>query len=130
MQYKDNLLKSRKATVIKETTTPLRWQPLDSPWMTLNIDGAVKESQKADCGGLIRDDKGKVLLGFAKFLSKCKSFLTKLWVGLEGLKLVSNRNIQQIIIQTDFKEVFEAITTLKTFIFKNKLQIYTEKKKR
>lgn len=46
LEYKDNMIKLWKVVVTKETTIPLRWKPPDNPWVTHNIDGDVKESQK------------------------------------------------------------------------------------
>lgn len=95
MQYKDKILKSWKVIVTNNTNIHLRWQPPDNTWMTLNTNEAVNDSQKTGCGGLIRDEKGNWIAGFAKFLSKCIPSLTQLWVALEGwnlkpLPLISN----------------------------------------
>lgn len=47
----------------------------------LNTDEVVKrEMFKARCGGLIRDDRGRWLCGFARSLGSCHSaYIAKLW---------------------------------------------------
>ncbi|MCI33932.1 putative ribonuclease H protein, partial [Trifolium medium] len=45
------------------------WENPPHGWYCLNTDGAAKDSSGvAGCGGLIRDDNGNWVCGFAKYL--------------------------------------------------------------
>lgn len=59
VQYKQSVLMSRKAMIKDNSTIHLRQKPLETPWKTLNTDGAILGNHKVGSKGLIRDHKGK-----------------------------------------------------------------------
>ncbi|KAK8997865.1 hypothetical protein V6N11_012401 [Hibiscus sabdariffa] len=64
--------------------TPLSWIPPEPGWVCLSVDGAVSQpSSKGNIGGLIRDDNGVWLTGFAKATGHSSSLQAELWAILE-----------------------------------------------
>lgn len=59
--------------------------------------------------GLLRDDSGRWLGGFAKFLGRCNSFMAVLWELFEGIKLVISLGVQNIEINLDSLSMVHAI---------------------
>lgn len=54
------------------------WKPPQQGWVTINTDGAVKESTgSAACGGVVRDADGRWLVGFAKRLSVPNAYMAE-----------------------------------------------------
>ncbi|MCI28245.1 ribonuclease H protein [Trifolium medium] len=62
------------------------WKPPVEGWVKVNIDGACKSESVAGCGGIIRNNRGGWLGGFAKHIGSCSAFVAELWGVLEGLK--------------------------------------------
>ena len=54
------------------------WNPSKKGWVKLNMDGvANSEGQPVGCDGLLRNEDGKWICGFAKPLNNCSSFISK-----------------------------------------------------
>lgn len=47
----------------------------------LNTDEDSKNNNQAECGGIIRDVRGKWHGGFFKYPGQCSAFMVKLWGG-------------------------------------------------
>ncbi|KAL4288937.1 hypothetical protein AHAS_Ahas19G0336100 [Arachis hypogaea] len=63
----------------------IRWMPLSQERMTLNIDGTVQGSkEKAGCGGLLRNGRGKWVAGFSFNIGRCTAYMAKLWGNQKG----------------------------------------------
>jgi hypothetical protein len=56
----------------------IKWSPSKPSFVKLNTDGAYKDKQIADCGGVIRGNEGEWLGGFAKCVGLCSAFLAEL----------------------------------------------------
>ncbi|KAK5785852.1 hypothetical protein PVK06_040473 [Gossypium arboreum] len=68
----------------------------------LNTNGAVHSvSSFSTAGGVIRDGKGKWILGYYRHLGKCTAAVAKLWVILDGLLLLQKQGYDEVIIQYD-----------------------------
>jgi ribonuclease HI len=92
----------------------IRWLRPRQDYLCLNTDGAMKAgSQKAGCGGVIRDGSGNWVCGFAKALGTCSAFVAELWGILEGMKLAKDRNIQRLEVQVDSKAVLQCVSSSK-----------------
>jgi hypothetical protein len=71
----------------------IAWIPPPSGWFALNTDGAVKPSDRsAGCGGVLQNDKGMWIDGFAKALGDTTVCMPELWGIYEGL-IISYRGL-------------------------------------
>ena len=61
----------------------------------------------AGCGGLLRDDHGNWLVGFARRIGTTTSFVAELWGLRDGLSLCYNLNIPSIIVELDAKAIVD-----------------------
>lgn len=78
--------------------------------MCLSTDGSVRHDEEfATAGGLIRDRKGKWIVGFSRYLGNCTVTKAKLWGILDVLKLILDRRSERILIQTNSFEAANAI---------------------
>lgn len=66
----------------------IKWIPPNPSIVKFNVDGACIEGVDASCGGLVRDDEGCWMGGFAKHVGICSSYMAELWGLLEGLMFV------------------------------------------
>ncbi|XP_075669797.1 uncharacterized protein LOC142639522 [Castanea sativa] len=64
----------------------IRWVKPRAGWLTLNIDGsATSNSSPVGGGGLIRDENGGWVIGFARRIGSTSSLMAELWVLRDGL---------------------------------------------
>ncbi|KAG8485674.1 hypothetical protein CXB51_018959 [Gossypium anomalum] len=78
--------------------------------MCLNTDGSVRQDEGLTAvGGLVRDQNGRWIMGFNKYLGNCIGTEVGLWDMLDGLKLILDRRFQRILIETDSLEAINAI---------------------
>ncbi|KAL0926337.1 hypothetical protein M5K25_002555 [Dendrobium thyrsiflorum] len=66
----------------------------------LNVDGSVR-NDGIGCGGIIRDDKGNLVVAFAEPLATCSVVKAELFAILKGIKLCFSRDIYNIWIEVD-----------------------------
>ncbi|KAK7247296.1 hypothetical protein RIF29_42177 [Crotalaria pallida] len=72
----------------------------------LNTDGAAKANNGgAGCGGVIRNDDGGWLGGFAVNLGECSAYVTELWGVFHGLKVAQSKGYTDVELQIDSKSV-------------------------
>ena len=56
----------------------ISWERPDRGWVKLNIDGvASRPTNRAGCGGLIRNDQGNWLMGFSRNIGQANSFMAE-----------------------------------------------------
>ena len=67
-------------------TKSIRWEKPRARWLTLNIDGSTgSNSGPAGGGGLVRDENGNWVKGFARRIGNTSSYLAELWALRDGL---------------------------------------------
>ncbi|MBA0850285.1 hypothetical protein Goshw_027841, partial [Gossypium schwendimanii] len=74
-----------------------------------NTDGSVKSVDKFIVVGGIRNQNGKWIIKFNRYLGNCAVLDYKLWGILDGLKIALDRSFQRVSIQTDSLEVVNLI---------------------
>ena len=90
----------------------IRWEKPPAGWKKLNTDGScLSGSDRAGCGGLVRDEHGSWIGGFTRYIGSTNSFIAELWGLREGLLLCCNLNIDFLVVEMDAQVVVE--------IFKN-----------
>ncbi|GAU38238.1 hypothetical protein TSUD_145930 [Trifolium subterraneum] len=99
----------------KNVVAHIRWTCPQQGYLCLNNDGAVKKgNQQAGCGGVVRDNSGKWVCGFAKVLGSCSAYVAELWGIYEEIKIANDRNLMRIEIQVDSKATLQCFTSSKT----------------
>ncbi|MBA0581048.1 hypothetical protein Gorai_023240, partial [Gossypium raimondii] len=81
---------------------------LDS-WVYLNTDGSVKSVDKFIVIGGQRNQNGKWIIKFNRYLGNCAVLDYELWGILDGLKIALDRSFQRVSIWTDSLKVFNLI---------------------
>ena len=90
------------------TIKGVRWEKPQEGWVKLNTDEASKGNPGlAGCGGVVRNEDGRWIMGFARRIGVTTSFVAELWGLREGLFLCSNLNVQFLVIELDAKAVVD-----------------------
>ena len=88
----------------------IRWEKPIQGWWKLNTDGSYcGNTSLANCGGVVRDDAGRWVIGFSRSIDMTNSFAIELWGLREGLLLCSNLNITSLEIELDAKSIVDAL---------------------
>jgi ribonuclease HI len=88
----------------------VNWLAPSPGWIVLNSDGAAKLSdRKAGCGGVLRNDKGYWIEGFAKALGDTTSYMVELWGIYEGLNLAQHRGVTRLELRTDSQVIAKSL---------------------
>ncbi|EOY03992.1 Uncharacterized protein TCM_019225 [Theobroma cacao] len=83
---------------------PASWVKPNLSYVKLNMDGSAKGQPKnAVAGGLVKDEKGNWLLGFAFNIVTSFSLGAELWAILKGLELCWDRGFRKVLAKTDSK---------------------------
>ncbi|PKI37177.1 uncharacterized protein LOC116212201 [Punica granatum] len=78
--------------------------------MKLNTDGSASGNLgRAGVRGVLRNELGRWILGFALFLGMTNSLVAKLWEIRGGLVMVKSLGIQSLWVELDAKVVVELI---------------------
>lgn len=90
----------------------IRWEKSCSGWFKLNTDGSsLRNPHLAGGGGLIRDDNGDWVVGFARKIGIASSFMAKLWALQDGLLLCLQTHAQAVIVEMDSKVIVDTFST-------------------
>ena len=88
----------------------IRWEKPIQGWWKLNTDGSYcGNTGLAGCGGVVRDDAGRWIIGFSKCIGMTSNFAIEMWGLREGLLLCSNLNITSLEIELDAKSIVDAL---------------------
>ncbi|GAB2237143.1 hypothetical protein Droror1_Dr00027025 [Drosera rotundifolia] len=86
----------------QQSPVQVRWKPPCEGWIALNTDGASKrECNKATAGSVIRDCRGRWILGFTAFLGYCSALVAELQAIILGLEQAWNRGYRRVVLQSD-----------------------------
>ncbi|CAN1821557.1 Putative ribonuclease H protein At1g65750, partial [Linum perenne] len=82
------------------------YRPEDEVWFTLNSDGSLyaQDRRVATCG-IIRDCEGKLISSYAVNLGSCSIMRAELRGILDGMRVVWDKGIRKLCIQTDSRAV-------------------------
>lgn len=94
-----------------DTRAHVRWLPPSFGEVALNCDGIVTGAgMNASCGGLLRDEDGHFIFGFAPNLGSCSILAAELWGIFHGLRMAWNRGFQNIVVYSDSKNAIDLLT--------------------
>ncbi|XP_045828732.1 uncharacterized protein LOC123920515 [Trifolium pratense] len=94
---------------------PIRWQKPDQNWYKCNVDaGFHKELNKTSLGWCLRDDRGRFIMAATAWMEgNCSILEGESLALLEALKVLEQRGLTHVIIETDSKSVVDAISHLR-----------------
>lgn len=88
------------------------WEKPCSGWFKLNTDGSsLGNPGLAGGGGLIRDENGDWVVGFARKIGIASSFMAELWALRDGLLLCLQIHAQAVIVEMDSKVIIDTFST-------------------
>ena len=88
----------------------VRWTKPPLSWQKLNSDGSsIGNPGRAGGGGLIHDDKGVWVKGYARNIGHITSVAAELWALCDGLRLCSALKIPDVIIELDAKLIVDLL---------------------
>ena len=70
-------------------------------WIKLNDDGSVLSNRRASCGGVMRDDSGQFLRGFAVNLGICPITVAEIWGAFYALDMAWMKGYRKVILELD-----------------------------
>ncbi|PKU62326.1 Putative ribonuclease H protein [Dendrobium catenatum] len=76
------------------------WKKPDIHFIKINTDGSVREGLYG-CGGILRNDKGNLVLAFATPLNKCSVLVAELKAIYEALKICLSLGILKVWLEID-----------------------------
>lgn len=83
----------------------------NDPSVKLNIDGALRDNPGlAAIGCVIRDAKGRWLIGGANRLGICNSLEVERWATVWGLNLARDEGYRSVILEMDSEWVFKFLS--------------------
>ncbi|KAK9006758.1 hypothetical protein V6N11_019092 [Hibiscus sabdariffa] len=104
------------------------WTGPPSGWIKLNVDASVSMADnKAGIGGVLRDEQGNWIFGFARSIGRCSVILAELWAIHDGLLHTWNLNHRNVILESDYLEAVQIIN-YKSKILANSALITSIKK--
>lgn len=82
---------------------PQAWRKLLEGWIKVNLGGSVNlVNGEAQCGGLLREFRGKWLWCYAKAMgSSANPWEAETWGVLEGLRLAWDKGFKRVIVELD-----------------------------
>ncbi|XP_065617460.1 uncharacterized protein LOC136062392 [Quercus suber] len=96
---------------MRRVVTHVRWSKPNAGWMKLNTDGSsLGNPGLARGGGLIRNEEGRRVAGFARKIGITSSFLAGLWALRDGLSLCVSRGFAAVEVELDAKSIVDAIS--------------------
>ena len=90
------------------TRIQVRWLPPPINWLKLNSDGSSMGNPRlAGGGGLIRNEIGEWVRGYARAIGCATSVAAKLWALRDGIGLCISLKIPALVIELDAKLVID-----------------------
>lgn len=87
-----------------------RWEKPDINWVKLNSDGSSRGNPGvASSGGLIRNERGEWICGFARRIRITTSFAAELWGLREGLLQCLSLNLSSVLLELDAKSIVDLL---------------------
>ncbi|CAA7059955.1 unnamed protein product [Microthlaspi erraticum] len=88
----------------------IAWQPPIQGWWKVNTDGTSRGNPGlATAGGVLRDEQGSWVCGFALNIGICSAPLAELWGVYYGLLIAWERCVPRLIIEVDSEVVVKIL---------------------
>jgi ribonuclease HI len=109
--YKNNMMAEEKTKYGKvQQQLDIKWQAPMVGWVVLNTDGAAKIGVgTAGCGGVLRNDNGVWMEGFAKGLGDTTAYMAELWGIYEGLRMARRQGVEKLELRSDSQVIVRSL---------------------
>ncbi|PKI34385.1 hypothetical protein CRG98_045225 [Punica granatum] len=99
------------STVIRTThSMNIAWTSPPSRWMKLNTDGSASGNPgHAGARGVLRNELGRCIRGFALFLGTTNTLVAELWAIREGLVMAKSLGVRSLWVELDAKGTRETL---------------------
>ncbi|KAK8540064.1 hypothetical protein V6N12_046357 [Hibiscus sabdariffa] len=98
------------------------WNAPPHGWVKLNVDASMSTfDQKVDVGGVLRDEFGLWILGFARFVGRCDVVIADLWAIHDGLLQAWVSGFSRVKLESDCLEAIRIINSLSNVLDGNAL---------
>lgn len=88
----------------------LNWEKPPTGWVKINSDGcATRDNKHACCGGVMRNENGNWLCGYACEIGSSTEFEAEAWGILHGLRIAAKRGYRKIKVELDAKHVVQCL---------------------
>ncbi|KAL4364057.1 hypothetical protein GQ457_04G031790 [Hibiscus cannabinus] len=88
------------------------WAPPQVGWVKLNVDAAVATvDYTVGIGGVVRDENGSWLFGYAHFVGRCDVLLAEFWAIHDGLLHAWSMGYRRVELESDCLEAVRVINT-------------------
>lgn len=91
------------------TNTESSWTPPTEPFIRLDVDGSVRDDQRAACGGVFRNHKGEWTLGFQLKLGAGNASMAEILAIRTGLWVSKQMGYQKVVLYSDSIEALRLI---------------------
>ena len=109
MEY--NYCASSQTAAKRMELKSIRWEKPNTGWKKLNTDGSSVDSLGlAGGGGVVRDENGNWVLGYARNFGPVNSCIAELWSLRDGLILCVQAQVQALIVEMDAKALVDAFS--------------------
>lgn len=93
----------------------IKWTKPPSGWFKLNSDCCYSgKNSVAGYGGTIRNGEGEWVIGYNGSCGVCSIFSAEAWGVLKGIQLAANIGIQNLIVESDSKDIIECLNNVST----------------
>ena len=90
----------------------VRWEKPPLNWYKLNTNGAsCGNPGRAGGGGVIRDNAGNWIRGFARYIGYTTSIIAEFWALRDGLNLAIQLGVQNLEVELDAKVIVDLINS-------------------
>ena len=96
--------------VSRKTKANIGWSFPSLDWIKVNMDGSIKLSCFARCGGVSRDSAGCWLTGFNRYIGVPSVVMAELWGLFSGMKLAQEHGWRRIPFELDSKVAVGLVT--------------------
>lgn len=91
-----------KGLFFKSSITPCKLIVMGFGIIKLNYDAtSIQGDLFVACGGLIRDDHDNFIHDFSQRIGRCSIVEVELWSILYGMRLVADRHMKKVIVESD-----------------------------
>ncbi|KAL4310298.1 hypothetical protein GQ457_01G018690 [Hibiscus cannabinus] len=79
-------------------------------WIKANVDASVSMvDRSAGAGGVLRDDSGAWISGYARYVGRCDALLAELWAIHDGLLLAWDLGFRMVELESDSLEAVRIV---------------------